>query len=80
MKTLLLSLALLASLVGSLYCFFALLMVGSFEASGHYTMERFRFNNSLWTTATLLFLFAASVLGFLLTKKFVNRVKNYRLR
>ncbi len=75
MKTLLLWLAFLFSMMGSLYCFFALLMVGSFEASGHYSKERFQYNESLWSSGTLLFLLAVAVFGFLLARKYKKRTK-----
>ena len=75
MKTLLLWLAFFVSLLGSLYCFFALLMVGSFEATGHYSKGRFQYNESLWSSGTLLFLVAAAVFGFLLARKYIRRVK-----
>ena len=75
MKTLLLWLAFLVSLMGSLYCFFAILMVGSFEATGNYPREGFHYNVSLWSAGTLLFLVAAAVFGFLLARKHLRRVK-----
>ena len=75
MKTLLLWLAFLCSLMGGLYCFFALLMVGFFEASGHYSKERFQYNESLWGSGTLLFLLAVAVFGFLLARKYMKRKK-----
>jgi amino acid transporter len=76
MKTLLLWLACFVSLIGSLWCFFSLLMVGSFEASGHYSKERFQYNESLWSFGTLLFLLAAAVFGFLLVRNHKKRNKD----
>ena len=73
MNTLLLWLAFFVSLVGSLYCFFAIVMVGSFEATDNYSGDRFHYNESLWSSGALLFLLAAIVFGFVL-------VRNHRRR
>jgi hypothetical protein len=72
MKIVFMSLALLVSLVGALYCFFGILMAGSLGATPNYPRTRLEYNVSFWSSGTLLFLAIAFLFGFLLIRNYTR--------
>ncbi len=73
MKIRFLWVGLLVSLVATLYCFFAILMVGSLAAGPTYPKARFEYNFSIWRTATLIFLAIDVVFGIFLIMNYKKR-------
>jgi hypothetical protein len=72
MKLVFLWLGLLVSLMGTLYCFLALIMAGSFGETPNYPRARLEYNVSFWSVGILLFLGVTLVFGFLLIKKYIK--------
>jgi len=62
MKRLVLFALVVLSFLAGAYSVLGLLMIGSFEAAGHYAPERARFNENFWSACTIVF-FSLAIAG-----------------
>ena len=76
MKLWFLWLGFVVSAWATLYCIFAILMVGSFAVAPGYSEERLEYNMSIWSPATFLFAFVTFVFFVLLVWSYYQRWRN----
>jgi|GEM_PF-4602001 len=61
------------SVIGTLFSFFALVMVGSFATQPNYSQARLDYNMTLWTTAIFAFGAATLLCSGLIVNSYIRR-------